>query len=139
APSKATILLAEDNPESAAVMADYVRSRGYAVRTALTGREALEGARQNPPDLMLMDVQMPDMDGLEAIRNLRADPQLRFVPVIAITALAMAGDRERCLSAGANAYMSKPVRLRTLIKTVENFLALSPENSHGQRAGHSDC
>jgi CheY-like chemotaxis protein len=94
--------------------------------------------REAPADLVLMDVQMPDLDGLEAIRRIRADPEIRFVPIVAVTALAMAGDRERCLAAGANAYMSKPLRLRSLIETVESFLSPSPENENGRRTEHSD-
>lgn len=133
------VVLAEDNPESAEVISDYLRSKGFAVQAAGTGREALEAVRQAPTDLVLMDVQMPDMDGLEAIRRIRADPDIRFVPIVAVTALAMAGDRERCLAAGANAYMSKPLRLRSLIETVESFLSPSPETEHGRRTEHSDC
>jgi CheY-like chemotaxis protein len=138
-PAKAGILLAEDNPESATVMADYLRSRGYAVHIARNGREAVDRARRDPPDLILMDVQMPDMDGLEAIRHIRADPELRFIPVIAITALAMAGDRERCLASGANAYMSKPVRLRCLLESVESLLSSTWETFHGRCPEYSDC
>jgi CheY-like chemotaxis protein len=121
------ILLAEDNAETAAAVSDFLRSKGYAVRVAGHGREALELARSEPPALILMDVQMPDMDGLEAIRQIRADENLRFIPVIALTALAMAGDRERCLSAGANRYMSKPLRLRALKQAVADFLSPAPE------------
>jgi CheY-like chemotaxis protein len=66
-----------------------------------------------------MDIQMPQMDGLEAIRRIRADPELQAIPVVAVTALAMAGDAERCLAAGANAYLSKPVRLKELVATIE--------------------
>jgi CheY-like chemotaxis protein len=132
------LVLAEDNPESAEVISDYLRSKGFAVQTAGTGREVLEAMREAPADLVLMDVQMPDLDGLEAIRRIRADPEIRFVPIVAVTALAMAGDRERCLAAGANAYMSKPLRLRSLIETVESFLSPSPENENGRRTEHSD-
>jgi CheY-like chemotaxis protein len=114
---------AKDNPESAEVTSDYLRSKGYSVRNAGSGRDALEGLREAPTDLALMDVQMRDMDGREAIRQIRVDPDIRFAPIIAITALAMAGDRDRCLAAGANAYMSKPLRLRSLIESVESFLS----------------
>lgn len=117
------ILLAEDNAETASVVSDFLQSKGYAVQVAGNGREALDLARSDPPALILMDVQMPDMDGLEAIRQIRSEENLRFIPIIAITALAMAGDRERCLAAGANAYMSKPLRLRALKEVITDFLS----------------
>ena len=86
------------------------------------GSEAIEKAQASNPDVILMDIQMPVMDGLEAIRRLRKDHRFVDTPMIALTALAMPGDRERCLEAGANDYMSKPVRLKLLQKTIEDLL-----------------
>jgi CheY-like chemotaxis protein len=86
------------------------------------GKEVIERSREVNPDLILMDIQMPGVDGLEAIRRLRADPDLHSVPIIALTALVMPGDRERCLEAGADDYLTKPISLKHLAQTVETFL-----------------
>ncbi|MEM7535938.1 MAG: response regulator [Chloroflexota bacterium] len=118
-----TILLAEDNPENITTMSDYLSFKGYRVVLALNGLEALEKVQSDHPSLILMDIQMPKMDGLEAIRNIRQNSSLDSIPIVALTALAMNGDRERCLAAGANEYLSKPVRLRVLAETIEGLLA----------------
>ena len=101
---------------------EYLKSYGYRVITAHDGLETIEMVEKTKPDIILMDVQMPAMDGLEATRRLRANPRFASTPIIALTALAMPGDRERCLQAGANEYMSKPVSLKRLIRTVDNLL-----------------
>jgi CheY-like chemotaxis protein len=113
------ILLAEDNESSINTILDYLLAKGYLVVVARNGVEALERAREERPDLILMDIQMPGMDGLEATRRIRAGAGLADVPIIALTALAMPGDRERCLEAGANEYLSKPVSLKGLVQTIE--------------------
>jgi PAS domain S-box-containing protein len=114
------ILLAEDNQHNIDMISNYLLlSKGYRVTVARNGREVLERAREERPDLILMDIQMPEMDGLEAIRRIRADADLADVPIIALTALAMSGDRERSLAAGANDYLSKPVRLKCLVEAIE--------------------
>ncbi|NTU84855.1 MAG: response regulator, partial [Chloroflexales bacterium] len=113
------ILLADDNEETLATLGDYLRAKGYDLRVARTGREALVQAQEEPPDVILMDIQMPGMDGLEAIRRIRAEAELAHVPILAVTALAMPGDRERCLAAGADAYLAKPINMRTLVATIE--------------------
>jgi len=118
-----TILLVEDNMSNILTMGDYLEMKGYQVLVAHDGIEALEQADAHQPDIILMDIQMPGMDGLEAIRQLRKDIRFATTPIIALTALAMPGDRERCLAAGANEYMSKPVSLKSLVKTIDNFLA----------------
>jgi CheY-like chemotaxis protein len=115
------ILLAEDNETNILTVSDYLIDKGFQVSIARNGFEAVAMAEQLPPSLILMDIQMPKMDGLEAIRHLRANPEYASVPIIAITALAMPGDRERCLEAGANEYMSKPISLKKLIKTIKNL------------------
>jgi signal transduction histidine kinase/CheY-like chemotaxis protein len=119
----AIVLLAEDNEESINTLTDYLGAKGYRVVVARDGAEAIERARKERPDMILMDIQMPGMDGLEATRRLRADADLGTIPIIALTALAMPGDRERCLAAGVNEYLSKPVSLKGLVKAMEARLS----------------
>ncbi|MCL4294749.1 MAG: PAS domain S-box protein [Anaerolineae bacterium] len=119
---KGTILLAEDNEMSSEVVGDYLEYQGYQLIVARDGREALQQAVECEPDLILMDIQMPLLDGLQAIQQLRASSQFARTPIIALTALAMPGDRERCLAAGANDYITKPVSLKGLVATIEALL-----------------
>jgi CheY-like chemotaxis protein len=100
-------------------MVDYLEDKGYRVTIARNGVEMIERASEERPALILMDIQMPVMDGLEAIRHIRADAELANIPIIALTALAMRGDRERCLAAGANDHLAKPVSLKGLIQAIE--------------------
>jgi signal transduction histidine kinase/ActR/RegA family two-component response regulator len=123
-----TILLAEDDKTGAIVISDYLTAKNYKVVVARNGGTAIETARRLHPDLILMDIQMPGMDGLEAIRQLRADNRFDAIPIIALTALAMAGDRERCLQAGANDYISKPVKLSELFLRIEGLLRAKSGN-----------
>jgi PAS domain S-box-containing protein len=116
------VLLAEDNMANVLTIRDYLESCGYQVVVAHDGLEAIEKAEETDPRAILMDIQMPAMDGLEAIRRLRTNPRFKPTPIIALTALAMPGDRERCLDAGADEYMSKPVSLKLLVKTIETML-----------------
>jgi PAS domain S-box-containing protein len=116
------ILLAEDNEVNILTFTTYLEAKGYRVRLARNGTEALELARMEKPQLILMDIQMPGMDGLQAIRRIREDDELKETPIIALTALAMPGDRDRCLAAGANEYLAKPVHLRLLVERVTALL-----------------
>jgi CheY-like chemotaxis protein len=104
------------------VMGDFLEAQGYELLVAANGLEALEKAAEHCPNLIIIDIQMPIMDGLEAIRRLRADARFVRVPILALTALAMPGDRERCLEAGANEYLSKPVGLTELAKISQKLL-----------------
>jgi PAS domain S-box-containing protein len=113
------VLLAEDSEANITTVYDYLGARGYQVIVARNGAEAIARAREARPAIVLMDVQMPGMDGLEATRRIRAVDDLADVPIIALTALAMPGDRERCLAAGADEYLSKPVSLRSLARLIE--------------------
>jgi CheY-like chemotaxis protein len=125
------LLLAEDNEVNIATYVDYLQIKGYILIVARNGIEAIELARKDKPDLILMDIQMPRMDGLEAIQRIRADVDISTgqrsshakVPIIALTALAMSGDRELCIEAGANEYLSKPVSLKRLISAIEEQLS----------------
>ena len=112
------VLLAEDNESIVVTIRDYLQVKGYRVAVARTGIEALERVREEQPNIILMDLQMPEMSGLEATRLIRTDDKLNVVPIIAITALATPDDRQRCLDAGADEYMSKPVNLTRLVDVI---------------------
>ncbi|MEI7645635.1 MAG: PAS domain S-box protein [Chloroflexales bacterium] len=116
------ILMAEDNEANIRAIGDYLQAKGYQVLFARNGREAVARASTERPDLILMDIQMPEMDGLEATRLLRATSECAATPIIALTALAMPGDRERCLAAGASEYMTKPVSIKDLAVTINRLL-----------------
>ena len=116
------ILLAEDNEANITTFSSYLGAKGYRILLAKNGQEAIDFATTHQPNLILMDIQMPGMDGLEATRQIRRDPNLVNVPIVALTALAMTGDREKCLEAGANDYMTKPVKLKQLAATIQELL-----------------
>ena len=112
------ILVVEDNAKNMKLFREVLVATGYETLEATSGGEAVDMASEHTPDLVLMDIQMPDFDGVEALRRLRADDRTASIPVIALTAQAMQGDRERFLAAGFNGYVSKPVNVRDLIGTV---------------------
>jgi len=116
-----TVLVADDNETSLSMMSEYLVLKGYQVIPARDGREVIQRAQEDRPDIILMDIQMPGMDGLEAIRRIRADatPNVAKIPIIALTALVMPGDRERCFEAGANEYIGKPVSPKGLVEAVQ--------------------
>jgi signal transduction histidine kinase len=116
------ILLAEDNEANIQTFNAYLSAYEYDVILAKNGVEAVEMAKDHHPDIILMDIQMPVMDGLEATRLIRADKNLAKVPIIALTARAMQGDEERCLAAGASEYLSKPIELEQLMRMIGQFL-----------------
>ena len=116
------IILAEDNEDNIAVLVDYLRSKQYRVMVARNGYEVVAQAKAARPALIVMDIQIPGIDGLEATRRIRADAELERIPIIALTALAMQGDRERCLAAGMNDYLSKPVKLQRLAYVIAAHL-----------------
>ena len=125
-----TILLVEDTKEVIMMIQDYLELAGYKVFTAQDGVDAIVQAKLMHPDLILMDVQMPRMDGMEATRKLRDEPEFKDTPIIALTALAMPNDRERCLAAGMDEYISKPVNLRALVKLIQTCLLSAREPNH---------
>jgi CheY-like chemotaxis protein len=116
------ILLIEDNAQNSYLTCFLLEHRGHEVRVATTGPEGLTMAAQMQPDLILLDIQLPGMDGHAVARRLKSDPQLRAVPVIAVTSYAMQGDREKCLEAGAEGYIEKPIDPDTFVDEVEQFL-----------------
>jgi two-component system sensor kinase FixL len=116
------ILLAEDNEANIMTIFSYLEAKAYRVIIAKNGVEAIAIAKEQSPDLILMDIQMPVIDGMEAIKQIRLDPNLVDIPIIALTALAMTGDREKCLAAGANEYLTKPIKLKTLDDTIRSIL-----------------
>jgi len=120
--AKPVILLAEDNEANIETFSSYLSAFGYEIIIANNGKEAIEIATTATIDLILMDIQMPIMDGFEAILTLRKEPKLDRVPIVALTALALVGDRERCLAAGANKYLSKPVKMKLLVTTIRELL-----------------
>jgi len=115
------ILLVEDNPANILTIGDYLENKNFQVVVACNGLEAIARASEINPNIILMDMQMPVMDGWEATRRLRADPRFRSVPILALSAHAMPGDRERCLQAGASEYLSKPVSLKLLVEMIEHY------------------
>jgi CheY-like chemotaxis protein len=117
------ILVVEDNQVNQKVVTTVLRKRGYSIELACDGTEALAKLDQSAAfDLILMDVQMPVLDGLEATRLIRKDPRWNGLPIVAMTAHAMSGDMERCLEAGMNGYISKPVHPSQLLETVDGYL-----------------
>lgn len=116
------ILLVEDNETNAVTVSNYLEVKGYNLLWARNGEDAITLATTQYPDLILMDIQMPGMDGLEAIARIREHPSLAHTPIIALTALAMEGDREKCLKTGANDYMTKPIKLKQLVNAIRGWL-----------------
>ena len=126
AASGARVLLVEDNAAQSALFVEALGAAGFRVDRARNGLEALEKAEATRPDVVVMDVQMPGLDGLEATRRLRANPALRETPVLALTALVMPGDRERCREAGVDEYVAKPVTLADLVESVGRLARRRP-------------
>jgi len=115
------ILVVEDNERSMKLFRDVLHASGYRTLEAATGERAVELVFEHRPDLVLMDIQLPDIDGVEALDRLRADERFSSVPVLALTAQAMEGDRERFLAAGFDGYLSKPVDIVDFVATVKRY------------------
>lgn len=116
------VLITDDNIANIETMCSYLESRNYQIFTASNGKIAVDMAIAQKPDIILMDIHMPEMDGLTAIKLIRVNPETANIPIIALTALAMSGDREKCIEAGANDYITKPVRLRKLADSIYDLL-----------------
>jgi predicted ATPase/signal transduction histidine kinase len=119
------LLIVDDDQSTIETLTDYLEAKGYTIIVAANGREAIEMNRLHHPNAILMDIKMPVLDGLGAIEQLRGDPAFVKLPIIALTALAMNGDRERCLAAGANEYLTKPVTLGLLAATIQELVTHS--------------
>jgi CheY-like chemotaxis protein len=117
------ILLAEDNALNAEIFCDYLSTHGYKMVVASDGEMALSLAQQHQPDLLLIDIQLPKRNGLEVIQAIRQQPSFVDRPIMALTALAMASDQQRCLEAGADAYLAKPVKLKDLAAQIQVLLS----------------
>lgn len=117
-----TVLIVEDNELNMKLFHDLLDAHGYRTIQTRNGMKALELAREHRPDLILMDIQLPEVSGLEVTKWLKEDEELRAIPVIAITAFAMKGDEERIRSGGCEAYISKPISVAEFLDTVNKFL-----------------
>ena len=117
-----SILIVEDNEKNMKLVRDVLRFKGYSTLEATTAAEGLRLARQESPALVLMDILLPDFDGITALGRLRADGSTRTIPVIALSASAMPGDQERIIASGFDAYLTKPVQLKTFLEVIERFV-----------------
>lgn len=118
------ILVVEDNELNLKLFCDLLRAHGYEAEAVRDGREAVERTRAFCPDLIIMDIQMPHISGLELIEQLKADPELKGIPVMAVTAYAAKGDEERIRDAGAEGYVSKPISVMKFVEAVGALLEL---------------
>jgi len=123
------ILVVEDNERNLKLLRDVLEYAGYDVRVARTGEDGVTLAVKEPPDLVLMDLQLPGIDGMEALRQLRESPRTANIPVVAVTAQAMKQDRERALDAGFDGYVEKPISVRAFPDQVRRFLSGGEEGA----------
>ena len=117
-----TVLIVEDNDLNMKLFHDLLEAHGYNTIETKDGREALKLARDNHPDLILMDIQLPEISGLEVTKWIKEDDSLRTIPVIAVTAFAMKGDEEKIRDGGCEAYLAKPISVANFLETVEKFI-----------------
>ncbi len=117
-----TILIVEDNGLNMRLLCDVLENDGFRTLSAMNGATALSLTREHRPDLVLMDIQLPDVSGLEVTRCIKRDPSLRHIPVVAVTGFAMQGDKDRILGEGCDGYMSKPIAIVDFLETVERFV-----------------
>ena len=116
------ILIIEDQEDNRRIIRDLLTSAGYEIIEALTGEEGVSAAETHRPELILMDIQLPDFDGYEATRRIKANPALRPIPIIAVTSYALSGDDVKAFEAGCDAYVSKPFSPRALLAKIREFL-----------------
>lgn len=128
----ARILIIEDHPANMELMAYLFNAFGYVPLSAFDGEAGIEAAQREIPDLILCDINLPKMDGYDVVHNLKGNPALRQIPVIAVTALAMVGDREKLLDAGFDGYVGKPIEPETFVAQIEKFLSPGLHASYTQ-------
>ncbi len=121
-PMTKTVLIVEDNELNMKLFHDLLDAHGYQTIQTRTGMEALQLAREHHPDLILMDIQLPEVSGLEVTKWLKEDERLRDIPVVAVTAFAMKGDEERIREGGCEAYISKPISVQLFLETVQHYI-----------------
>jgi two-component system cell cycle response regulator DivK len=119
-----TILIVEDEPKNLKLLRDLLQRFGYEILEALDGEQGVKLAGEKMPDLILMDIMMPKMDGLEATRIIKADEKTKHIPIIALTSYAMKGDREKTIEAGCDGYIAKPIDIKEVLKAIEHFLTI---------------
>ncbi len=117
------ITIIDDEPQNIELLSDLLQVTGYSTNEATNGKQGVELAKTSKPDLILIDIQMPEMDGLEATRILKADAATRDIPILALSSYAMKGDKERILEVGCDGYLAKPLDIKELLKTVAEYLS----------------
>lgn len=117
-----TVLIVEDSELNMRLFNDLLEAFGYRTVKTRDGRQALPLAREHKPDLILMDIQLPEISGLDLTERLKKDPALKSIPVVAVTAFAMRGDEQKILAAGCDAYLSKPISVTTFLETIRRFI-----------------
>lgn len=125
------VLIIEDNEQNRYLFAFLLKDKGYAVFEAVDGRSGIEMAREIQPDLILLDIQLPDIDGYQVARTLRTHGDLAATPIVAVTSYAMTGDRQKTLAAGCSGYIEKPINPQTFMQELKAFLS-TPNKENGQ-------
>jgi two-component system cell cycle response regulator DivK len=120
-----TVLIVEDNELNMKLFNDLLEAHGYVTLKTASGTDALQLARQHRPDLVLMDIQLPEVSGEEVMQWMKADADLKSIPIVAVTAFAMKGDEERIRGRGCEAYLSKPISVAKFLETVRNFAGIA--------------
>ena len=133
-----TVLIAEDNPTNRELLRELLEIRGYTVAEACNGQEALVSVEQAPPDILLLDIGMPVLDGFGVIREIRGNPRLATLPVLAVTAYAMQGDQEKIMKSGFNGYLSKPVNAGSLAQELEGLLSKQDDRNTAPNQSHEN-
>jgi len=123
-----TILIVEDNEKNMKLVRDILQHQGHATLEAVTGTDGVRIAKKAKPDLVLMDIQLPDIDGIAALRQIRAEPQLDAMPVLAVSASVMPDEQQKIVTSGFDAFITKPINLKQFRDTVQRFL------THGRKA-----